>query len=50
VERGSLGVAIQRVTPDLAKSFGLSETQGALVTDVTKDSLRPRWRASRAAT
>lgn len=38
VERGWLGVTIQRVTPDLAKSFGLSGTRGALVTDVTKDS------------
>ena len=29
--RGWLGVAIQDVTPDLAKTFGLKQTQGALV-------------------
>jgi serine protease Do len=38
VIRGWLGVAIQDVTPDLAKSFGLKETEGALVADVTPDS------------
>jgi len=38
VERGWLGVTIQRLTPDLAKSFNLPETHGALVTDVTSDS------------
>jgi serine protease Do len=36
VERGWLGVSIQEVTPDLAKSFGLSETKGALIADVMK--------------
>jgi len=38
VERGWLGVRIQRVTPELAKSFNLPEAQGALVTDVQSDS------------
>jgi serine protease Do len=37
VTRGWLGVAIQRVTPDLAQSLKLSEPQGALVADVTHD-------------
>jgi serine protease Do len=34
VVRGWIGVAIQSVTPDLARSFGLSEAKGALVGDV----------------
>ena len=38
VTRGWLGVAIQEVTPQLAKGFGLKEPKGALVSDVTKDS------------
>ncbi len=38
VVRGWLGVSIQDVTPDLAKSFGLKETEGALVANVTSDS------------
>ena len=38
VIRGWLGVAIQSVTPEIAKSFDLQETNGALVGDVTKDS------------
>jgi len=38
VTRGWLGVAVQMVTPDLAKSFGLKEGKGALVADVTKGS------------
>src|SRR5437870_3547262 len=38
VERGWLGVRLQRVTPALAKSFNLPEAQGALVTDVQSDS------------
>jgi serine protease Do len=37
VERGWLGVAIQSVTPDLAESFGLEDSSGALVADVTAD-------------
>lgn len=34
VVRGWLGVLIQKITPDLAKSFKLSEYEGALVSDV----------------
>lgn len=37
VTRAWLGVSIQPVTQDIAKSFRLSETQGALIGDVTKD-------------
>ncbi|MBI3754318.1 MAG: DegQ family serine endoprotease [Deltaproteobacteria bacterium] len=36
VTRGWIGVSIQEVTPDLAKSFGLKEKQGALVSSVNK--------------
>ena len=36
VVRGWLGVEIQEVTPDLAKSFGLAEPTGALVAGVDK--------------
>ena len=36
VERGWLGVAVQELTPDKAKSLGLKGTEGALVMDVTK--------------
>jgi len=38
VSRGWLGVSIQSLTPELAKSFGLSETAGALVANVMDDS------------
>jgi serine protease Do len=38
VIRGYLGVSIQDMTPALAKSFGLKEPKGALVSDVTEDS------------
>jgi serine protease Do len=38
VIRGWLGVAIQTMTPDLAKSFGLSQPTGALVADVNQGS------------
>ena len=34
VTRGLLGVSIQDLTPELARSFGLKETQGALVAKV----------------
>jgi serine protease Do len=37
VVRGWLGVEIQEVTPDLAKSFGLSAPTGALVAGVESD-------------
>lgn len=38
VVRGYLGVAIQDLTPDLAKSFGLAKPKGVVVSDVTEDS------------
>jgi len=34
VTRGWLGVAIQEVTPELGKSFGLKKAQGALIAEV----------------
>ncbi|HIC91209.1 MAG TPA: DegQ family serine endoprotease [Syntrophaceae bacterium] len=43
VTRGWLGVMVQHVTPELAKSFGLKEERGALVSDVT-----PRGPADKA--
>ncbi len=38
VDRGWLGVAIQDVSQELAKSLDLSVAQGALISDVTADS------------
>jgi len=38
VTRGYLGVSIQGITPELAKSFQLPDSKGALVADVTKGS------------
>jgi serine protease Do len=38
VTRGWLGVSIQEVTPELAKSFGLKEKKGALVSQVVSGS------------
>ncbi|MGA7980175.1 MAG: DegQ family serine endoprotease [Chromatiaceae bacterium] len=38
IERGWLGVAIQPVTEDVAKSLGLSSEQGTLVASVAPDS------------
>ena len=38
VTRGFLGVGIQAVTPDLAKSFRLNRPDGGIVTEVRKDS------------
>jgi len=38
VTRGWLGVGIQEMTPDLAKSFGLKENKGALIAEVFKGS------------
>jgi len=38
VTRGWLGVQIQKVTPSLAKSFGLDEPRGALVGEVLPES------------
>ncbi|HPD60396.1 MAG TPA: Do family serine endopeptidase [Thermodesulfobacteriota bacterium] len=37
VERGWLGVSAQDLTPDLAQSFGLGSSKGALIAEVTKD-------------
>jgi serine protease Do len=37
VVRGWMGISIQDLTPDLAKSFGLQLPKGALIADVTKD-------------
>jgi serine protease Do len=47
VTRGWLGVSIQPMTPDLAKSFGLKEPKGVLISDVVQDS--PAERAGVAA-
>jgi serine protease Do len=38
VVRGWLGVAIQDLTPELAKQFGITDTKGVLVSDVMDDS------------
>jgi serine protease Do len=38
VTRGYLGVAVQDVTPDLARSMDLTARHGVLVSDVTRDS------------
>lgn len=38
VTRGYLGILLQKLTPELAKSFGLERHQGVLVGDVTDDS------------
>lgn len=38
VIRGYLGIRLQGMTPELAKSFGAKTTQGALVADVVADS------------
>ncbi|MBI2437876.1 MAG: DegQ family serine endoprotease [Lentisphaerae bacterium] len=38
VTRGYLGVIVQELTTDLAQSFGLSRSQGLLVTEVGRDS------------
>ena len=37
VTRGWIGVGIQEMTPELAKSFGLKEKKGAIVSQVFKD-------------
>jgi serine protease Do len=36
VTRGWLGTVVQKITPELAKSFGLKEERGALVSQVAK--------------
>lgn len=38
VVRGYLGITIQELTPELAKSFYVDKQEGILVTEVTKDS------------
>jgi serine protease Do len=38
VTRGLLGVTIQDITPELAKSFGLKDTKGALIAQVVPGS------------
>lgn len=38
VSRGRLGVMIQTMSPELAKSFGLENNKGALVAQIEKDS------------
>src|SRR5262249_56440471 len=38
VTRGWLGVSIQPLTPELAKSFGLKDEKGVLISDVVQDS------------
>jgi len=38
VIRGFLGVRIQDLTPELAESFGLKDTKGILIPEVTEDS------------
>ncbi len=38
VTRGWLGVMIQKVTPELARTFDLPQAQGALVADIISDS------------
>jgi serine protease Do len=38
VVRGWLGVVIQEITPELAESFGLPETDGALISDIEPGS------------
>jgi len=38
VTRGYIGVMLQPVTPGIAKAFGLKETTGALIADVSPDT------------
>jgi len=38
VVRGYLGTTVQKITPDIAESLGLKESNGALVADVVKGS------------
>jgi serine protease Do/serine protease DegQ len=38
VERGSVGVSVQDLTPDLASAFGMEKQQGAVVTSVVPGS------------
>lgn len=38
VTRGFLGIVIQPLTPDLAESFGMDQSQGILIAQVSEDS------------
>lgn len=38
VVRGWLGVMIQDITPELAESFGITETKGVIIADIVPDS------------
>lgn len=38
ISRGFLGVVIQNITPALAESFGLDQTEGVLISQVNEDS------------
>ncbi|WP_077728857.1 DegQ family serine endoprotease [Methylocaldum sp. 14B] len=38
IRRGLLGVTVQDLTPELAQAFGLTQTQGAVITGVQPDS------------
>lgn len=38
VSRGYLGVTLQSLDPDLAQAFGIENVQGALISDIAKDS------------
>jgi len=38
VHRGRVGVMVQDLTPELAKAFDIKETQGAVISQVVKDS------------
>ncbi|GAB4338902.1 MAG: DegQ family serine endoprotease [Candidatus Abyssubacteria bacterium] len=38
IVRGWLGIIIQNVTPELARSFGLKEAKGVLISDIMEDA------------
>ena len=40
VSRGRLGILMQQLTPELAKSFNLKDAKGALIAQIEKDGLR----------
>ncbi|WP_246299779.1 PDZ domain-containing protein [Sinorhizobium psoraleae] len=46
VRRGRVGVAIQELTPDIAEALGISETHGAVVGSVERDTPRGPGRTS----
>jgi serine protease Do/serine protease DegQ len=47
IRRGLLGVNVQDLTPDLARAFGVSETRGAVITAVQRNSPAERARLER---